>query len=109
MDQMKWPECRLCVLNLGWAVTDLDQYVLGVLTEPAGIEGVVCSYGLEQLLFVAAVERRLADEHLVEQHSKRPPVHRAVVLLTQQDLLDTYIRVQRRFFTLPFAVAYTYK
>lgn len=67
-------------------MSDLDQNVFGVFGEPARINRVVCSYGLEQLLFIAAVERRLTDQHLVQQHSERPPVHSAVVLLTQQDL-----------------------
>lgn len=67
-------------------LTDLDQNVLGVFGEPTRIDGVVCSYGLKQLFLVAAVERRLTDEHLVQQHAERPPVHWAVVLLPQQDL-----------------------
>lgn len=71
-------------------MTDLDQNVFGVFGEPAGIEGVVCPNGLKQLLFIAAVERRLTGQHLVQQHSERPPVHRAVVLLTQQDLKITH-------------------
>lgn len=33
-----------------------------------------------------AVEWRLTSQHLVEQNTKGPPVHRTVVLLTQQDL-----------------------
>ena len=70
-------------------MSDLDQNVFGVFGEPARINRVVCSYGLEQLLFIAAVERRLTDQHLVQQHSERPPVHSAVVLLTQQDLTHT--------------------
>lgn len=45
---------------------DLDQNVFGVFGEPAGVSWVVCPYGLKQLLFVAAVERRLADQHLVQ-------------------------------------------
>lgn len=71
-------------------MSDLDQNVFGVFGEPARINRVVCSYGLEQLLFIAAVERRLTDQHLVQQHSERPPVHSAVVLLTQQDLTHTH-------------------
>jgi len=67
-------------------MADLDEDVLGVRGEPAGVGGVVGPDGLEQLLLVAAVERGLAQEHLVQQYPERPPVHRAVVLLTQKDL-----------------------
>lgn len=35
----------------------------------------------EQLVLVAATERRLADEHLVHQHTERPPVDGLIVLL----------------------------
>lgn len=75
---------------LNWPLkhlSDLDEYVLCSFAEPVGINGGVCPYGLKQLLFIAAVERRLTDQHLVQQHSEWPPVHRAVVLLTQQDLI----------------------
>lgn len=65
---------------------DLDEDVLRVLAEPAGVGGVVGADGQEELLLVVAVERRLANEHLVQQHPERPPVHRAAVLLAQQDL-----------------------
>ena len=35
---------------------------------------------------VLPVERRLADEHLVEQHAEAPPVHAVGVLHTLDDL-----------------------
>lgn len=65
---------------------DLDEDVLGVLGEPAGVGGVVGADGQEELLLVVAMERRLANEHLIQQHPERPPVYRAAVLLAQQDL-----------------------
>lgn len=36
---------------------DLDEDVLGVLGEPAGVGGVVSADGQEELLLVVAVER----------------------------------------------------
>lgn len=65
---------------------DLDEDVFGVLAEPAGVGRVVGADGEEELLLVEAVEGRLADEHFVQQNPKGPPVHRAAVLLAQQDL-----------------------
>lgn len=67
-------------------LVDLDEDVLGVLGEPAGVGGVVSADGQEELLLVVAVERRLANEHLVQQYPERPPVHGAAVLLAEQDL-----------------------
>lgn len=67
-------------------VSDLVQDVLGVFVKPERVGGVVRPYGLKQLLLVAAVEWRLSGQHLVQQDAEGPPVHRAVVLLTQQDL-----------------------
>lgn len=72
--------------SLTGQAADLDEDVLGVLGEPAGVGGVVSANGQEELLLVVAVERRLADEHLIQQHPERPPVHGAAVLLAQQDL-----------------------
>ena len=66
--------------------SDLDQDVLGVLGQPGGVGGVVSADGLEQGLLVLPMEGGLANQHLVQQHAERPPVHRTVVLLAQQDL-----------------------
>lgn len=38
--------------------------------------------GPEQLVLVAAAERRLADQHFVQQHAERPPVDGLIVVLT---------------------------
>ena len=64
----------------------LDQDVAGVLGQPAGVEGIVGADGLEQFLLVVPVKGRLANQHLVQQHPERPPVHRGAILLSQQDL-----------------------
>lgn len=64
----------------------LHQKVLGLLLEPARVEGTVHADGVEQLLLVLPVEGRLADQHLVEEHAEGPPVHGVVVLLAQQNL-----------------------
>lgn len=62
------------------------QQVLGLLVDPARIMGRVHADGLKQLVLVVPVERRLTDQHLVQQDSKGPPVHGEGVLLAQQDL-----------------------
>lgn len=41
---------------------------------------------LKQLVLVVSVERRLTNEHLIQQDSKGPPVHGEGILLPQQDL-----------------------
>lgn len=67
-------------------VSYLHQKVLGLLLEPARVEGTVHADGVEQLLLVLPVEGRLANQHLVEEHAEGPPVHGVVVLLAQQNL-----------------------
>lgn len=66
--------------------SDPFQQVLGLLVDPAGVMGRVHTDGLKELVFIVAMERRLANQHLVQQDSKGPPVHGEGVLLTQQDL-----------------------
>ena len=31
--------------------------------------------GVEQVILIVAVERRLTNQHLIQQDAKRPPVH----------------------------------
>lgn len=51
------------------------QQVLGLLVDPAGVVRSVHTDGLKQLVLVVSMERRLSDQHLIEQHAERPPVH----------------------------------
>ena len=67
------------------------QEVFGFLGDPAGGVGRVHANGLKQLVLIVAVEGRLSDEHLEQQHPERPPVHRERVLLSQQDLMEEAI------------------
>ena len=68
---------------------DLDQDVLGVLGQPRGVGRVVGADGLEERLLVLPVEGRLANQHLVQQDPKGPPVDGEGVLLSQQDLMTS--------------------
>lgn len=61
----------------------LLQQVLGLLGDPARVVRRVHPDRLKKLVFVITLERRLADQHLVNQHSERPPVHRERVFLPQ--------------------------
>lgn len=61
-------------------------YFLGLLGQRFGIGDVLIGDGGKELLFVLAVERRLTDEHLVEQNAVRPPVDAPSVRLVQNDL-----------------------
>lgn len=54
------------------SVSYLEEIVLGVLVGVIGR--------------VSDVKGRAAGEHLVSEHSERPPVHGEAVLLTAQDL-----------------------
>ena len=58
-----------------------------------GVGDVVVRDGSEQFLLVFAVERRLADQHFVEQDAVSPPIDAAPVRLVQDDL---HKRVPRR-------------
>lgn len=80
------PSCLILTQISEQTVSDLVQDVLSIFIKPGRVGGVVRPYGQKQLLLVAAVERRLSGQHLVQQDAEGPPVHRAVVLLTQQDL-----------------------
>lgn len=64
----------------------LLQQVLSFLGDPARVVRHVHPDGLKQLILVITLERRLANQHLIHQYPKRPPVHGEGVLLSQQDL-----------------------
>ena len=51
-----------------------------------GVARRVVQDGVEQVVLVVAMERGLTNQHLVQQHAKRPPVHRGVVAKAFQDL-----------------------
>lgn len=61
----------------------------GFFAEPHRIEDVVVEDGLEQVVLVVGLERRLSGHHLVHQHPERPPVHGGSVLQLLQDLVST--------------------
>lgn len=67
-------------------ISYLHQNVLGILVKPARVEWVIHTDRLEKLLFILAMERRLANKHLIQEDTKGPPVNGGVVLLPQQDL-----------------------
>ena len=54
-----------------------------------GEEGLLVADRPEELVLVAAVERRLAHHHLVQQDPERPPVH-AVRVLHALDNLKSF-------------------
>ena len=66
--------------------THQHQQLLGLLGEEAGEVGLLVADRPEQLVLVAAVEGRLADEHLVEEDTEGPPVHAVGVLHPLDDL-----------------------
>lgn len=88
----EWEHQAECPVLTLWRLLDsisyLHEKVLRLLLKPPRVEGIVHSDGVEKLFFVLPVERRLTNEHLIEEHAERPPVNRMVVFLTQQDLCD---------------------
>jgi len=58
----------------------------GLPGEPDGVEHVVVQNGLEQVLLVVRLERRLPRHHLVHQHAQGPPVNRRPVVQLLQNL-----------------------
>ena len=81
------------MLGLGlakiWAV-NLHDTADGRLFDKSRIERRVVQYGLVEFVLVVALERRLTNEHLVQEDAERPPVHRAVVLQPVHYLLSTH-------------------
>lgn len=51
------------------------KQALGLLGDPPRVVRGVCPDGLKQLILIVALERRLTNQHLVHQHTKRPPVY----------------------------------
>ena len=53
----------------------------GVCGEPDGEEHLVVLDGHEEVILGRAVKGRLPSQHLVDEHAKRPPVHRGTIRL----------------------------
>ena len=51
-----------------------------------GIQWFVRQDRIVYLVFVLASERRLLEQHLVDQDAKGPPIYRSTILLVQQNL-----------------------
>ena len=62
--------------------------MLGLPGEESGEVWLLIADRPEQLVFVAPVERRLANEHLVQQHAEAPPVDAVRVLHAFDDLKE---------------------
>ncbi|CAD0201508.1 unnamed protein product [Chrysodeixis includens] len=55
--------------------------VFGFLAQSLRIRHAIISDSRKQFLFILTIKRRLSDQHLIQQHSIRPPVHRLAVRL----------------------------
>lgn len=58
----------------------------GISLDPSGVMRRVIADAMEKVVFIVAVERRLTNKHLIEKHSKGPPIHRTVVLEALENL-----------------------
>lgn len=74
---------HVCVIML---VIYQFQQALGLLGNPARVVRDIRPDGFKQLVLIITLERRLTNQHLVHQHTKRPPVHGEGVLLSEEDL-----------------------
>lgn len=81
--------------NRACGETYLLYQALGLLGDPPRVVWGVCPDGLEELVFVVALEWRLPDQHLVDQYAERPPVNREGVLLSQQDLKGRFRKLNQ--------------
>jgi hypothetical protein len=71
--------------------TDPFQYIDGLATQPHGVQDVIVQDGLEQIILIICLKRRLARHHLVHKHTQRPPVHRRIVLQFLQNLRSNVV------------------
>jgi len=73
---------RLCwaVFPFIYRITHQKEHGFRFFGEKARPEGLFVANAPEELVLVAAVKRRLADHHFVEQDAKRPPIYALVVL-----------------------------
>jgi hypothetical protein len=51
-----------------------------------GVQRLIGQDGVIDLVFILSAERRLLQEHLVDENSECPPIHSAAVLLVKEDL-----------------------
>ncbi|RUS69786.1 hypothetical protein EGW08_022453, partial [Elysia chlorotica] len=66
--------------------TDQTHHCGGLPRRAVRVARGVMEDGVEQIVLVIPMERRLTDEHFVEQDSERPPIHAGIVLVTFDDL-----------------------
>lgn len=66
--------------------THLLQDADAVLGHVDRVQRLVLQDGIKDLVLVVATERRLPEEHLVDEDSKRPPIDRTTVPLFENDL-----------------------
>ena len=87
---VRWPEIqpaeRSQLESACYVVAHQKQQLLGLLGEEPREVGLLVADRPEQLVLVAPVERRLPDQHLVEQDAEGPPVHAVRVLHPLDDL-----------------------
>lgn len=79
--------------QLGFAGEKLLQDRDAVARHVDWVEGLVGENGVVDLVFVFAAERRLLEEHLVDEDAKGPPVDCAAVFLVKEDLGGLVLRL----------------
>ena len=60
--------------------TDLHQNLDSFSSDELGIVGLLIANGPKKFVFITAVERRLPDQHLIQEDSERPPINTESVL-----------------------------
>lgn len=54
-----------------------------------GVKWLIRKNGVVDFIFIFATERRLLKQHLVDEHTKRPPIDRSAIFLIQKNLSST--------------------
>jgi hypothetical protein len=68
------------------ATAHLLQDTDAVLGHVDGIQRLILEDGVKNLVLIVTAERRLTQEHLVDEYSKGPPIDSTAVPLLQDDL-----------------------
>jgi hypothetical protein len=68
--------------------TNLLENGYGITRHGDRVQRFVLENSIEDFVLVIATEWRLPEQHLIHEHTERPPVDSATVALLQEDLSD---------------------
>ncbi len=74
-----------------------QQQAINHLAQPDRVEDIVMQDGLEEVVLVVRLERRLARHHLVHEDAKRPPVHTGSIVQFLSEIVLSRIEFKSSF------------